>query len=351
MNTPPKQQTAFPEVGILRKGGPKEKGKSKEGREIDVMGKDLNDRFRSVFHPGTADIQMKFFTLYQTYQPTQVRAMMPFRSVWRNWTCFYEAHQGGCMIAKADQQHVISLRHPTTKEYIIRDSQPFTAFTPGTPLEFNGQVIKLKPVGRLRLFLPEMRRFVTFLLKTTSFYDSLNVEQHLAAIQAIANAINGGNAAGIPFLVYRREAEITWKQSRIKKWLVYLEIDADSDWGQQAMERLLKAGLPTHWTPASTLAVPDETALDLADDEPDDEFEDEAGMVEPGQAQAAQSAFSLPIARPYLDKSQVDTNNPAEITAYDDWVKANPGLKPSSRQALRDWLGHQPKKSTTKTGG
>jgi hypothetical protein len=315
MNTPPKQQTAFPEVGILRKGGPKEKGKSKDGREIEVMGKDLNDRFRSVFHPGTADIQKRFFDVYQTYTPATVQAMMPFRSVWRNWTCFYEAHQGGCMLAKADDERVISLRHPATKEYIIRNGQPAMPFTPGTPLEYNGQAIKLKPVGRLRLFLPKMRRFVTFLLKTTSFYDRLNVEQNLAAIQAVADVINSGNAAGIPFLVYRRQTEITWKQSRIHKWLVYLEIDAESDWGQQAMERLLKAGLPTTWTPTPTLSVPDEAAPDLTEDDSDDEFEDEAGMVEPGQAQASQPTLPLPIARPYLDKSQVDTHNPAEVTA------------------------------------
>ncbi|MFZ6029758.1 MAG: hypothetical protein ACOYYS_18755 [Chloroflexota bacterium] len=204
-----KQDAAFPEVGILRKGGPKQKGKSKDGRAIDVVGPDLNDRFRAVFHPGTADTQAQFFTVYQTYQPAVVRAMMPFRSAWRNWSCRYEAHAGGCLIARADaeQRRIISLRHPASKEYIVRDGEPHTAFTPGERFEFNGREVKFKPVGRLRLFLPDLRRFVTFLLKTTSFYDKLNLERNLAAIQAIADAVNGGNAAGIPFLVYRREME------------------------------------------------------------------------------------------------------------------------------------------------
>src|SRR5512145_562081 len=380
---PPKQETGFPEVGILRKGGPKKKGKSKDGREIDVVGDDLNDRFRSVFHPGTADVQTRFFEVYQTYQPAVVRAMMPFHSVWRNWTCFYEAHVGGCMIAKADagQKRIISLRHPVSKEYIIRDGEPYTPFTPGERFEFNGKEIKFKPTGRLRLFLPDLRRFVTFLLKTTSFYDKLNVERNLAAIQAIADAIQEGNAAGIPFLAYRRETEITWKQSRITKWLVYLEIDPDSTWAQQAMDRLLAGGLAEQLVAPATLAIDDGEPLEtMADDEEDDPFEDEAGMVEPEHPAAQDlppivipaAPFALaaspiepvrceacgekfPLHKPdcptkkraqayYLDKAAVDMDNPAEVNAYDDWVKANPGQRPASRQALRDWL------STSKQG-
>lgn len=242
--TTEKLTIAFPEVGIIRKGGQKQK-RMVDGREVETVGKDLSDRFRLTFYPGAEEIAATFFSLYDTFTPHRIHAMVPFRSVWDAWSRANEAYNSGRLIAKADDNHFIMLRDPLTGEFIIRNGDPHRPYTPGECIEYErkgkGYKLKLRPTGRLRLFLPEIGRLVTFTLKTTSFYDCLNVEQHLGALQAIADALNGGNAAGIPIYVYRAEREVVWNRpdggaQRVSKWLVHVE--PDPDWVKAAIRRL-----------------------------------------------------------------------------------------------------------------
>ncbi len=210
--TTEKLTIAFPEVGIICKGAQKQK-RTIDGWKVETVGKDLSDRFRVTFYPGTEDIAARFFAVYDTFTPHNIRAMLPFRSVWNAWSRANEAYNFGRLIAKADDDRFITLRDPLTSEYIVRNGEPHRPYTPGESIDYERKgkqyKLKLRPTGRLRLFLPEIGRLVTFTLKTTSFYDCLNIEQHLGALQAIADALNGGNAAGIPIHVYRAEREVT----------------------------------------------------------------------------------------------------------------------------------------------
>jgi hypothetical protein len=232
-----KQQTAFPEVGTVHKGGPK---------RGEYFGEDLEERFRIEFSPDTTQAQARFYAAYASYHPTELRAMFVSTSVWDAWYFANEAYsRSNQRIAVANDSQVLHLRNPATGEILVRDGEPFTEFVPGQAFHYQRgdreYEVKLRPTGRLSLFLPELEEFVSFTLRTTSFYDRINIEKQLGAIQGLANALQNGNVAGIPIRVYRRQGWVTWNKPeggaiRSQKWLV--NIEPETAWAKQAMKKL-----------------------------------------------------------------------------------------------------------------
>jgi len=335
---------AFPEVGIIRKGAQKQK-RTIDGREVETVGKDLSDRFRVTFYPGTEDIAASFFAVYDTFTPHHIRAILPFRSVWDAWSRANEAYNFGRLIAKADDDRFITLRDPLTGEYLVRNREPHRPYTPGETIEYERKgkqyKLKLRPTGRLRLFLPEIGRLVTFTLKTTSFYDCINIEQHLGALQAIADALNGGNAAGIPFHVYRAEREVTWNRpdggaQRVKKWLVHIESDAD--WVKAAIRRLADFAL-TGEMRAPLLPEHHGEITGSVDPEQDEDIDEVSEPSDPDST-AQPASEAQPEALLYGDGDRVDADNAAEGDAYRAFEEAS-NQPPESRQALRAWFTAQ----------
>ena len=159
-----KQQTAFPEVGTVHKGAPKQDNR---------WGDDLEERFRIEFAPDTTDAQLRFYNAYGNYHPTELRAMFVSTSVWDTWYFANEAYsRSNQRIAVADDNQVLHLRNPATGEVLIRNGEPFTEFVPGQAFCYERgdrkYEIKLRPTGRLSLFLPELEQFVSFTLRTTA---------------------------------------------------------------------------------------------------------------------------------------------------------------------------------------
>jgi hypothetical protein len=273
---------ALPEVAIIRKGDAKVK-KVKDGREYETVGPDLKDRFRVVFAPGTAEYQKIFEAKYHTLKPEKIRAMVLSRSVWESWSWANEAYNAGRMIAKADDEHYLVKRNPLTGEYEVKDGEPFTPFEPGQSIHYvnhdgNKIELKIRTVGRLRLFLPEMERLVQFTLKTTSYYDRMNIDRQLNSIQVLANTLNGGNAAGIPLNVFRMAQDVIWNKpdgsaQRVEKWLV--NIEADSEWVRAAIARLSKFAMTGEaitglLEPPKEVAGPVEPEVEEVDENPAD---------------------------------------------------------------------------------
>jgi hypothetical protein len=317
--TTPKQQLAFPEVAVLRKGTPKVKGSSGNF----IQGSDLGNKFRVSFYPGTTDAKAAFAAAFSgtlvkydmTYrrpgayaeadgfEVERIRAMVPFRSVFDAWEWANEAHSAGRMIAKADDTHYLMLRDPINGEYKVKNGEPLVEYAPGQDVvyERNGKQYRLpiRTVGRLRLFIPALERMVFVTLKTTSFYDRLNIDQQLSAIQFLANTLNNGNAAGIPFYVYRREQEVTWNKpdgsaARVKKWLV--NIEADPEWVKSATSRMANFALTGdvfNRTPMPQLTGPvSPVEVDEPGDIVDPEFDEEPLTV------TAQTVEETPIPAP-----------------------------------------------------
>jgi hypothetical protein len=191
-----------------------------------------------------------------------------------------------CRVAQADDEHFISLRDPVTLKYTIRNGEPYRPFTPGEKIKYprDGKTYSLaiKPNGRLRLFLHDIGRWVTFELRTNAYYDRINIEQQLGALQAIANVLNSGNAAGIPFTIYHRLGDVLWNKPdggalRVKKWLINIEID--QEWGERALRKLAASSLKNitpdsfDLAPSGPILSPVDPNAEDAGDEGEDETE------------------------------------------------------------------------------
>jgi hypothetical protein len=273
-----RQSAAFPTAAILRKGGPKVK---KDGKE--VMGPDLNDRFRVDWLPGVDPVVQKMFDdIYHTDQPHTLRAMIAFPNVFQAWDSLNEAYWGASRFAHADNERYLSLFNPFTWQPIIVHGEPFKPFIPGEILMFENKqgeqkAFKLKPTTRFDLFLPELVGvFVTFQIKTNASGDLINLRRNLAAIQAAADALGQRTgAAGIPIIVSRREDVVQWHKAPgqtvpVKKWLIDIRPDAASKWAQTFAERLAALAL------AMPLSVEEDPSGDV-----DPIGEEDGGGAEP----------------------------------------------------------------------
>lgn len=345
-----RQSAAFPTVAILRKGGPKVK---KDGRE--VMGPDLNDRFRVDWLPGVdPSTKELFMSIYQTDQPHSLRAMIAFPSVWQSWSTTNEAYWGSTRFAHADNERYLFLYNPFTWEPIIVRGEPFKPFIPGEVLTFQNkqgepQAFKLRATTRFDLFLPELVAcFVTFQIKTRSSGDLINLRRNLAAIQAAAEALGQRTgAAGIPIVVSRHEDTVHWHKAPgqtvpVKKWLIDVRPDPTSRWAQTFAERLSALALDM------PLAVEEDPAEDedlLNDGEGDDKKQGQEGLAAQSPATTAGSTVIVeapkepesvddgPGADPLLPKS------PKDWTTF--WKVSVPGLGVENERAQQEAAKHR----------
>ncbi len=347
-----RQQMAFPEVATLRKGTPKVKG----GQRNDfIQGSDLGNKFRVSFYPGTTDAKAAFAAAFpgtlvkydSTYRKPgvyaepdgfeveRIRAMVPFKSVFDAWEWANEAHSAGRMVAKADDTHYLMLRDPNTGEYLVKNGEPFMEYAPGMKVTYERggkqYSLPIRTVGRLKLFIPQIERMVFFTLKTTSFYDRLNIDAQLSAIEFLANTLNGGNAAGIPFFIYRREQEICWNKpdgsaQRIKKWLV--NIEADPEWVKAATTRMASFALTGVVTVRALAPVSESRQLTgpvspAEVDEPGDPAEEDYGdqdfidaTPEPEEPPAPKTAPAPGNTTEKSDVGQATSKRPYQATEF-----------------------------------
>lgn len=254
-----KQSVAFPEAGQIRKGAPKIKRTDKNGKPYEVVGPDLGKYFRLAFHPGAEDVRDAYLKLhpeaYKDFGPdsteregvitTRINAMLPFQTIGKSWQWFNEAHNAGRMVARADDDHYITMRDPKGI-YQVENGEPYVPFKHGMVVKYTnhtGKEIELpiKSTCRLTVFIPELARWVCFQLKSTSYYDRVQIDSQLAAIQFFADTLNRGNCGGIPFTIYRKEQEVCWNKAdgsaaRVKKWLI--NIECDPEWVKVAVSRM-----------------------------------------------------------------------------------------------------------------
>lgn len=269
-----RQSIAFPEVGLVNKGTPKKKH-TKDGREMWIQGSDLGDKFRLSLYPGvspgiatalnqhTPALQAQHgmsltpvtygpnFATPQGWETTQIRAMLCFPTINESWWWGNTAYNSGIQIALADDEKFIFLRNPlNVREYLVKDALPHTPYTPGQKISYerNGKKYELptKTEGRLRVLIPSLGRMVLFTLKTRSFYDRINIDSQMRGIQFMANTLNGGNAGGIPFFLYRRQEEHPWindngQATLQKKW--HIQVELDRAWVATAMRRMTQFAL------------------------------------------------------------------------------------------------------------
>lgn len=327
MATPTRQTAAFPEVAIIRKGTPKQKGQVKNGKDTWIQGKDLKNKFRINFLPGAEKARAAFhakhekdlvkygdkFAIADGYEVKELRAMIPFADAFAGWAWGNEAYNSGRRIAIANDEYYIERRDPLTGTYLVRDGEPKEAFRIGDTITYtrggHDYSLPVKFHGNLRVFLPEIEQFASFTLKTTSFYDRTTIEANLGAIQGIANILNNGISGGIPFHLYRAEKDVAWNHkdgtaSRTKIWSIFLRVD--EEWVKAAMKRMSDFAL-TGSQMAGLLQAPDVQLKGEAD--PQEETFDDETIVDSSFVPDEEIVITTPLPRGEVKTAKAGNND------------------------------------------
>lgn len=236
------RRAMFPELGVLRKGGPKTDPK-KPGPDLDYFRFDTDDEeARAVFLEAFGD------------KPREIEIVLPFATVDDNFEAWREEYVASGLKHRCDGQTCVQW---LDKSGIYR----FDAIPCPTPTAEQRKNGGCKQTARLKVIIPALERFAYVTVTTTSVWDIMTLHQNLSALELLR-----GNLRGIPMILCRREREVSTpsndgKRARRKKWLLCVE--AKPDWVRLELAAQQRA------------ALPQVDALTLSAWEPEDE-EDEA---------------------------------------------------------------------------
>jgi hypothetical protein len=261
---------ALPEIGQIRKGAKKEPNRP---------GTDLT-YFRVEFDEQEIKTAAEFRKIYGD-KPAWIRIILPFNEVERMWDAWYEAHTAGRMVARSDGEFII-YQLDDKSDIIVKnwlDAKGNKVPHPANGIaghDQKGNPVKFKQAGRLKVIVPELSRAAYMTVITSSLHDIGNISDQLAAFKEL----NGGQLAGIPFILRRRPKAISTPGAegtrvRRKKWLI--SIEADPAWVKAKLGALQVAALPefeANLLPAGDIEDDIETEYD------DEEIDQEQQIME-----------------------------------------------------------------------
>ena len=244
---------SFPEIGQIRKGAPKTDS---------APGKDL-PYFRVEFDEKEEQTKRAFIAKYGA-QPTEINIVLPFDDINRCFDAWLEAYTAGRMIARSDGEKYLYRVDVKTGQLVVKDSEPYTPYVEGEVIGTwtnqktkKQEPIKCKPVGRLKVVIPELGRMAYLTVMTTSVHDIANLSAQLEGFKSI----NGGRIAGIPLVLRRRPKKISVPKpdgSKARYTKHMLSIEADPAWVKKMLERLQFNALPE----GGSQLLPETTAID-----------------------------------------------------------------------------------------
>ena len=259
---------SFPQIGILRKGAVK---------GTNTPGKDLK-HFR--LDTKLADVQAAFEAVYGK-EPVSVRVFLPYQTPAQNFEAWREEYTASSLIHRCDGQTMTIWRTPDGKYEQGSKPCPYMAGTTARTKAKPG----CKPVGRLKVIVPELQRLAYVLATTTSIHDIIELTGNLEAAYALHSDLRG-----IPFILRRAPRMISMPKEdgsrvRVEKWLLFLE--PAPDWVSLQLSAMSHAALPIvegeyNLLPApQTMALASGVVVDLntgevtSDEDEDDEEEPE----------------------------------------------------------------------------
>ncbi len=270
------QHPEFPEIGQVRKGAPKEPNRP---------GRDLN-YFRFTFDAAELEASAKVLQIYGA-EPDELNVMLPFRFVDENFDTWREAYVAGAMIHRCDGERVIYEIEPDTGAQRVVNGVPVDGGLAKTcngvdpvgwyrpPNGGESKPVHCKPVGRLKVILPELGRLAYLTVLTSSIHDIVNLSRQLYALYAI-----NGSLSGIPLRLRRRPTEISVPDEgrggkRVRREKRLLSIEADPEWVKKKLVAMKAAALPGNGLPSETpaLEAPKSAVHDWGKDEAEDESE------------------------------------------------------------------------------
>lgn len=247
------RRPAFPQLGELRKGGPKpERG----------IGKDLK-YFRFTAQPGEAEVAKRFHEVYGS-EPTEIDCWLPYPGTDECFEAWLEEWVAGGLVHRCDGDTMVLVR---TKDGRIHQTEQ-----PCPDRELPPREKRCRQVARLKLVIPALGRLGYVTALTTSVYDIIHLTEQLRAVEGAAQFI-GGDLRGIPFLLKRSPRRVSTpgengKPARREKWL--LSIEAHPDWAAELIKRVQRVALAPS---AERLALEAPvSAVEPADETQDDEI-------------------------------------------------------------------------------
>jgi hypothetical protein len=233
---------ALPEIGQIRKGS--KKRKNQQGKEI--FGEELT-YFRVEFAEGEEKAAAKFLSVYGD-KPNAIRVLLPFNEIERTWDPWKEAYTAGRLVARSDGEFVVYMLD-NRGDVVVQnwlDKSGNKVPHPSNNIagyDFQNKPVEFKNTGRLKVIVPDLERAAYLTVMTSSTHDIGNISDQLAAFKEL----NGGQIAGIPFILRRRPAMISTPSKdgprvRRKKYLISVEVDAN--WAKAKFGQLNHLALP-----------------------------------------------------------------------------------------------------------
>jgi hypothetical protein len=203
---------SLPQIAVLRKGAPK---------PASGPGKDLK-YFR--FDTEDAEADKRFKEAYGA-EPVAIRVFLPFATTDENFEAWREAWTAS------------SLQHRCDGENCVRWLQPNGTYS-DAPKPCPGGC---KQVGRLKVIIPELKRWAFVTTLTTSIHDIIELHANLMALEGAR-----GDLRGIPLILKRAPRKISTprnngERQRAEKWL--LTIEAQPQWVELQLANQERAAL------------------------------------------------------------------------------------------------------------
>ena len=182
------------------------------------------------------------------------------------------------MVARSDGEKFTYLIDTETGKIIVKDGEPHKPYKEDQSVgtDYQGKPVFCRPVGRLKVIIPELARAAYLVVMTSSVHDIANLSAQLEAFKKL----NGGVIKGIPLVLRRRPKKISvpnpkdkTKRIRMEKWM--LSIEADPVWVKAKLMEVKYLALPNNGFPL--LPGADETEIEA-------EFVEEAEEGEPPSA-------------------------------------------------------------------
>lgn len=234
---------AFPEIGQIRKGK-KETRKRKDKSEYTVP-VDLT-YFRVLFDEKEIESAQIFRDKYGE-EPDEINIILPFDEIERCWDAWLEAYTAGRMVARSDGERFTYLIDTESGEILVKNGEPFKPYKDGQSVgkDYKGKDVFCRPVGRLKVIVPELARAAYMTVMTSSIHDIANLSAQLEAFKQI----NEGVIKGIPLVLRRRPKMISTpdlknKGQRVRREKYLLSIEADPVWVKAKLSEVKHLSLP-----------------------------------------------------------------------------------------------------------
>ena len=156
-----------------------------------------------------------------------------------------EAYTAGRMVARSDGERFTYLIDTDTGEILVRNGKPDAPYTDGQTVgkDSKGKAVYCRPVGRLKVIVPELARAAFLTVNTTSVHDIHNISSQLEAFKEL----NNGVIKGVPLVLRRRPKSISTPRkdgSRVRMEKYLLSIEADPTWVKAKLAEVKHLSLP-----------------------------------------------------------------------------------------------------------